>query len=79
MGQDIEVERVSSYRETEAVGGPPGQGRFLNAAAKLHTELEPHDLLRVLLEIETALQRERPFIFCKPRELLHAPFGINVS
>jgi hypothetical protein len=30
-------------------------------------------------KFETALQREHPFIFCKPRELLHAPFGINVS
>ncbi|MBA2752205.1 MAG: 2-amino-4-hydroxy-6-hydroxymethyldihydropteridine diphosphokinase, partial [Actinobacteria bacterium] len=37
--------RVSPVYETEPVGGPSGQGRFLNAIAELETSLEPHQLL----------------------------------
>jgi 2-amino-4-hydroxy-6-hydroxymethyldihydropteridine diphosphokinase len=55
----ITVERVSSYHETLPVGGPPGQGKYLNAAAKLQTDLEPGSLLRALLEIEQVLGRVR--------------------
>ena len=55
----IEVVRVSSYRETVPVGGPPGQGNYLNAAAELRTDLEPAELLRVLLAVEKNLGRVR--------------------
>jgi len=55
----IEVVRVSSYHETAPVGGPPGQGKYLNAAAELRTTLEPKELLHVLLEVEDTLGRER--------------------
>jgi 2-amino-4-hydroxy-6-hydroxymethyldihydropteridine diphosphokinase len=55
----VAVTRVSSYHETEPVGGPPGQGRYLNAAAELNTELGPEQLLQVLLEIEQSLGRVR--------------------
>ena len=55
----IQVIRVSSYRETAPVGGPPGQGNYLNAAAELRTDLGPDDLLRLLLEVEEALGRVR--------------------
>lgn len=55
----IEVVRVSSYHETKPVGGPAGQGEYLNAAAELRTALEPKELLRVLLDVEQALGRER--------------------
>src|SRR6266849_4761650 len=51
--------QVSSYHETAPVGGPLGQGDFLNAAALLQTELGPEDLLRTLLEIEQVLGRVR--------------------
>ena len=37
----IAVRQVSSFHETEPVGGPPGQGMFLNAVAALETDLEP--------------------------------------
>ena len=56
---DIKVEKVSGYVETEAVGGPPDQPRYLNAAALLSTSLTPRKLLRVLLTIERELGRER--------------------
>ena len=41
----IEVAAASSFIETEPVGGPPGQGPFLNAAARIETTLEPEALL----------------------------------
>jgi 2-amino-4-hydroxy-6-hydroxymethyldihydropteridine diphosphokinase len=55
----IIVERISSLVETAPVGGPPGQGHYLNAAALLRTDRTPDDVLRVLLEIETSLGRVR--------------------
>jgi 2-amino-4-hydroxy-6-hydroxymethyldihydropteridine diphosphokinase len=56
---DIEVTQVSSFYETAAVGGPPGQPNFLNAAAELKTDLSARELLNVLLEIERNLGRIR--------------------
>jgi 2-amino-4-hydroxy-6-hydroxymethyldihydropteridine diphosphokinase len=55
----IRVRKVSSYHETEPVGGPPGQTKYLNAAAKLETDLSPEDLLLHLLDIESKLGRVR--------------------
>jgi 2-amino-4-hydroxy-6-hydroxymethyldihydropteridine diphosphokinase len=55
----IAVLKVSPFHETEPVGGPPGQGMFLNAVALLETDLEPLSLLHVLQEIETRFGRER--------------------
>jgi 2-amino-4-hydroxy-6-hydroxymethyldihydropteridine diphosphokinase len=56
---DIRVVRRSTLHETEPVGGPAGQPRFLNAAAELATALEPRALLARLLEIEQRHGRER--------------------
>jgi 2-amino-4-hydroxy-6-hydroxymethyldihydropteridine diphosphokinase len=50
---------VSTYRETKAVGGPSGQGGFLNAAAAVETTLDPSALLRTLHAIETREGRVR--------------------
>jgi 2-amino-4-hydroxy-6-hydroxymethyldihydropteridine diphosphokinase len=50
---------VSSYHETRPIGGPPGQGAFLNAAALLEPTLDPFQLLGVLQEIESRHGRER--------------------
>lgn len=55
----VHVEQVSSLYETAPVGGPPGQGPYLNAAAALQTDRAPDDLLEALLGIETALGRCR--------------------
>jgi 2-amino-4-hydroxy-6-hydroxymethyldihydropteridine diphosphokinase len=55
----VQVRRVSSFRETEPVGGPPGQGAYLNTAAVLETTLEPPDLLHVLQAIEARHGRIR--------------------
>jgi 2-amino-4-hydroxy-6-hydroxymethyldihydropteridine diphosphokinase len=49
----------SAWRQTPAVGGPTGQGPFLNGAALVATALEPADLLAELLRIEAGLGRVR--------------------
>jgi len=55
----VAVECVSSFVETEPVGGPPGQGIYLNAAAALVTTLDPFQLLGVLQQIEARFGRLR--------------------
>ncbi len=52
------VQKISSIIETDPVGGPQ-QGLFLNAAAKVETDLSPHDLLRKIHQIEASLGRVR--------------------
>jgi len=55
----VSVTAVSRFWETAPVGGPAGQGAYLNAAAALKTTLAPRDLLRTLLRIETEQGRVR--------------------
>jgi 3-oxoacyl-[acyl-carrier protein] reductase len=57
--EGVEVTRVSPLYETRPVGGPAGQGSYLNAVAEVRTERGAHDLLAVLLNIEQQLGRER--------------------
>ncbi|ORX23281.1 2-amino-4-hydroxy-6-hydroxymethyldihydropteridine diphosphokinase [Thermoanaerobacterium sp. PSU-2] len=52
------IEKVSPIYETEPVGYKE-QGKFLNAVAKVKTELKPHDLLKVVNSVEKELKRER--------------------
>lgn len=56
---DVIVRAVSSFHETPPVGGPGGQGEFLNASAALETSLEPTDLLSLLQSIEHRAGRIR--------------------
>jgi 2-amino-4-hydroxy-6-hydroxymethyldihydropteridine diphosphokinase len=55
----VHVQKVSSFHETEPVGGPPGQGKYLNAVAVIETDLDAHGLLRVLQGIEAQFGRVR--------------------
>lgn len=55
----VSVVRVSTFHETEPVGGPPDQLQYLNAAAELQTTLSPEALLNVLLAVERQLGRVR--------------------
>jgi 2-amino-4-hydroxy-6-hydroxymethyldihydropteridine diphosphokinase len=50
---------VSSFHETEPVGGPAGQGMFLNAVVEIETTLDPFALLKILQEIEARFGRIR--------------------
>jgi 2-amino-4-hydroxy-6-hydroxymethyldihydropteridine diphosphokinase len=53
------VVRRSSLYESAPVGGPVGQGPYLNAVAELETDLEPEEVLRHLQGIEAAGGRVR--------------------
>ena len=55
----VEILSVSNFHETDPVGGPPGQLKYINAAAVLATSLQPRELLELLLEIERTLGRDR--------------------
>lgn len=55
----IVVLRRSRLVQTAPIGGPPGQGLFLNAAAVLETSLDPDALLVALLRVENVLGRRR--------------------
>lgn len=57
--EGVEVTRVSPLYETRPVGGPAGQGPYLNAVAEVRSDHQPHDLLAVLLAIEQQLGRVR--------------------
>jgi len=57
--QAVIVIRVSELIETNPVGGPAGQQRFLNGAAELFCRLDPDELLELLLDIEKRLGRRR--------------------
>lgn len=51
--------RCSRAIETEPVGGPAGQAKFLNAVWQIECDLGPQELLKELLAIEQELGRER--------------------
>lgn len=57
--QYVHVLKVSGFYETAAVGGPAGQGKYLNAAARLETALSARELLTLMLKIERRLGRDR--------------------
>jgi 2-amino-4-hydroxy-6-hydroxymethyldihydropteridine diphosphokinase len=52
------VSARSTLHDTAPVGGPP-QGRYLNGAVEVTTQLEPEALMRELLAIERDLGRVR--------------------
>jgi 2-amino-4-hydroxy-6-hydroxymethyldihydropteridine diphosphokinase len=58
LGTLGKLRQVSSFYDTAPVGLVE-QPRFLNAVTELDTELPPERLMRVLLEVEIALGRDR--------------------
>jgi 2-amino-4-hydroxy-6-hydroxymethyldihydropteridine diphosphokinase len=54
-----DVVAVSRLYETEPVGGPPGQGPYLNLVVELDTELGPRGLLGVARRLEEGAGRQR--------------------
>lgn len=61
LAREPNIRPVAQSRpfDTAPVGGPPGQGRFLNGALLLETALEPEALLAVLQRIERELGRRQ--------------------
>ncbi len=64
----VRVVRLSALRETDPVGGPP-QGRYLNGAALVETELPPRDLLALLKSVESRVGRRQGGVRWGPREV----------
>ena len=58
LAKIIEITHLSTNHETDPVGGPE-QPKYLNAIAIAETELDPRELLIVMLEIENKLGRKR--------------------
>ncbi|HMR95539.1 MAG TPA: 2-amino-4-hydroxy-6-hydroxymethyldihydropteridine diphosphokinase [Microthrixaceae bacterium] len=54
-----DVVAVSPIYETEPVGGPGGQGPYLNLVVELHTPIAPRALLSICHRIEANAQRVR--------------------
>ena len=54
-----DVVALSPIYETDPVGGPDGQGPFLNAVVELDTDLSPRELLEWCRRLEAAAGRVR--------------------
>lgn len=54
-----EVVAVSHVYETDPVGGPGGQGPYLNLVVQLDTDLSPRELLAICQRLESAAERVR--------------------
>ncbi len=55
----ISVLQVAGMIETDPVGGPENQPRYINTACSVETTLQAQELLSVCLQIEKALGRDR--------------------
>ena len=53
------VTKMSSVYETDPVGGPDGQGAFLNMVVEVETSLDPFALLRRCQRLEAEAMRQR--------------------
>ncbi|MHB1487820.1 MAG: 2-amino-4-hydroxy-6-hydroxymethyldihydropteridine diphosphokinase [Acidimicrobiales bacterium] len=54
-----DVVAMSPVYETDPVGGPPGQGPYLNMVIELETRLSPRQLLGICHRLEAAAGRVR--------------------
>lgn len=66
-----DVVAVSPVYETDPVGGPPGQGPYLNAVVELDTERSPRQLLELAGRLEAAAGRVR--------NVVHGPRTLDVD
>ena len=57
--ENIRTVRLSPFYETEPVGGPVEQPRYINAAGIIRTSMPPMELLHVLQKIECGFGRIR--------------------
>jgi 2-amino-4-hydroxy-6-hydroxymethyldihydropteridine diphosphokinase len=60
LSTHVDIQRVSSVYHSEPVGFRD-QPDFWNTVVSARTQLDPHDLLDALLDVERALGRERSF------------------
>ena len=57
--ENIVAVRLSPFYETEPVGGPAGQPKYINATGIIQTSLPPLELLQTLQKIESDFGRIR--------------------
>lgn len=55
----LNVTAISGVYETEAIGGPPGQGPYLNVVVAIHSAASARQLLGVCHRLESAAGRVR--------------------
>jgi len=55
----IKIIKHSSIIESKPVGGPPGQGNYLNAVVQIDTDYPPERLLEIIQTIEKKCGRVR--------------------
>ncbi|MBI2705772.1 MAG: 2-amino-4-hydroxy-6-hydroxymethyldihydropteridine diphosphokinase [Actinobacteria bacterium] len=55
----LRVVQLSPVYETEPVGGPPGQQKYLNIVVEIETDLTPRELLGACHRLEAAADRVR--------------------
>ena len=55
---DVQLRKTSEWLRSQPVGGPAGQGEFLNGAALIDTTIAPLILLKELQQIEDRLGRK---------------------
>ena len=55
---DVQMRKKSKWFGTRPIGGPAGQGEFLNGAALIDTTIAPLILLKELQQIEERLGRK---------------------
>lgn len=57
--KETKLIKLSKAIETNPIGGPVGQPKFLNAVLKIRTNLQPLILLKKLKQIEKSLGRKK--------------------
>jgi len=67
--KDARVIKTSKIIETSPVGGPCGEGEYLNAVTKIKTNLKPRSLLKELKNIECQLGRPKKHARFGPRTI----------
>ena len=53
------VAKTAGVYQTPPMGGPPGQGEYLNSACLVETELTPRELLAAIHRLEREIGRRR--------------------
>lgn len=66
---DVRLRRTSAFHRSCPLGGPPGQGEFLNATATIDTKTPPLPLLAELQDIESRHGRKADSPRWSPRPL----------
>lgn len=62
VSNGLSLQKHSTVIETDPVGGPEDQGKYLNSVLKAETTLSPAELLQLINKIEKKLGRIRTIV-----------------